>query len=287
MFGHNFYHGVIRKYIILFGNMFNDIDVTRFDSAGNAKQVIRVPIAYGPKEKYLVRLNQDPGLDKEAAIQLPRLAFEMLNVTPATNRGTNKLNRNVSCAAPNATNSFTTQFAPTPVDIEMALYGMFTFNEDAVQVTEQILPFFRPEFTHSVKLVDKMEQYYDIPTVYTGMSIEDTYESDFQTRRAIIYTYNFSIKGYVFGPTTNRGVIKRSEVHFVVPSANTTTGDVITDPTEGPQVNLRIQPGLLANGSPTSNSSASISITQIDGADNYGIAIDKFEYFDGQDRHNH
>jgi len=287
MFGHDYYHGVIRKYIIMFGNMFNDIDVTRFDNAGNAEQIIRVPIAYGPKEKYLSRIRQIPQDDRDIAIQLPRLAFEMLNVSPVTNRGVNKLNRNVSCASPDATNSFATQFAPVPVDIEMALYGMFTFNEDAVQVTEQILPFFRPEFTHSVKLVDAMEQYYDVPTTFTGMSIEDTYEADFQSRRAIIYTYNFNIKGYIFGPTTNKGIIKRANIHLVIPTANTTQGDVVTDPTEGPNVAIRVQPGLFANGSPTTNSASSVSITEIDGDDNYGIAIDKFEYFDGEDRHNH
>lgn len=267
--------------------MFNDIDISRFDSNGNVVKTIRVPIAYSPKDRYLARLRQDPGLDKEVAIQLPRLGFEMINVTPATNRGVNKLNRNISLASTTNNNSLVSQFSPIPVDIEMSLYGMYSFNEDAVQVTEQILPFFRPEFTHSVKLVAAMNEYFDVPTVFNGMSIEDGFESDFQARRTIIHTYNFTIKGYIFGPTTKRGIINRADIDISIPTANTTQGAVITNPNEGPNVTMRIQPGLLANGSPTTNSTASVAITQIGADDDYGIAIDKFEYFDGLDRHDH
>jgi len=263
----------------MFGNMFNDIDIQRFNKSGDAIQTIRVPIAYGPKEKFLARLRDDPSLNKEVAIQLPRLAFEVTNMTYAPERTLNKMQRNSSIGSGSNTNR--SQFTPVPYDINISLYGMFDNNEDAVQAVEQILPFFRPEWTNSVKLVPEIGDYYDIATVLNDMSIEDTYEADFQSRRAIIYTYNFTIKGYIFGPVSNKGVIKRTVLDFTASS-----GDGF-DLTEGPQSKIHLTPGLLANGSPTSNSSASVALSNITSNSNYGYAFDHWNYFDGKNRHNH
>jgi hypothetical protein len=122
-----------------------------------------------------------------------------------------------------------------------------------------------------------MGQFYDIPTVITGLSIEDTYEADFQSRRAIIYTFTFTVKGYIFGPVSNKGVIKRTVLDFA------------SDSTVGTPFNERVSltPGLLANGSPTANSSASIDTSSITANTTYGFAFDQENYFDGIDRHGH
>lgn len=276
MFGNeNYYHGVLRKYVIMFGNMFNDIDVVRYNNAGNAEKTIRVPIAYGPKEKFLVRLNTDPDLNRQVAIQLPRLSFEITNISYAADRGFNKLVRNVSQTSnPNVVKN---SFSPTPYDINFSLYAMFAHQEDAVQVVEQILPFFRPEWTHTLRLIPEIDDTYDIPTVLNDLSIEDTYEADFQTRRAIIYTFNFTVKGYLFGPLSNKGVIKRAIVDL---SANSIVG-------VPNNVRLDINPGLLANGSPTTNATASIATSQISANSDYGYTFEKEDYFDGIDRHGH
>jgi len=279
MFGHSYYHGAIRKYIIMFGNMFNDIKISRFDRNGNRVQIIKVPIAYGPREKYLARLTEDPNLNRPVAIQLPRLSFEITSMNYSPTRTLNKLQRNTAIGSTD--DILASQFAPVPYDINVSLYGMFANNEDAVQVVEQILPFFRPEWTNSVKLVPSMGQYYDIPTVLSDMSIEDTYDADYQTRRSIIYTFNFIIKGYIFGPVSNRGVIKRSITNLTIPSSNLVS---VTTSTEGPQVKITLTPGLLANGAPTSNSSASIPISQISSNSDYGYAFDKEDFFDGINR---
>lgn len=260
----------------MFGSMFNDIDVVRFNTSGVAVQSIRVPIAYGPKEKFLARLNQDPNLNRQVATQLPRLSFEITDMSYSPNRGLNKLQKNTAISSNN--NASVSQFTPVPYDINISLYGMFANNEDAVQVTEQILPYFRPEFTHSLKLVKETGHYYDIPTVMQGMSIEDAYEADFQTRRAIIYTFNFTVKGYIFGPTSNRGVIKRSTVDFNMPS---TLSPLATN--EAPSSRIKLSPGLLANGSPTTNSSASVAYSSVSANSTYGLAFDKFDFFDGID----
>lgn len=280
MFGQDYYHGVIRKYIIMFGNMFNDIDISRFNNSGTAIQNIRVPIAYGPREKFLARLNQDPNLDREVSIQLPRLSFEITDMAYAPDRTLNKLTKNTALGDNGS--SLRSQFVPVPYDINISLYGMFDNNEDAVQVVEQILPFFRPDWTNSVKLVPEMSEYIDIPTVLNGMSIEDSYDADFQTRRAIIYTFNFTVKGLIYGPVSKKGVIKRTILDFTAQDSNTAIGTE-----QGPHRRTTIQPGMYANGTPTANSSASIAITSINANNNWTYAFDDYDYFDGVNRHNH
>ena len=271
MFGQFDYHSAIRKYIIMFGNMFNDIDVVRYNNAGTAVQSIRVPIAYGPKEKYLARLRQDANIDREVSIVLPRLSFEITGFSYDSARQMNKQNRITSIGSGN--NSLRSGWAPAPYNIDISLYGMFANNEDAVQVVEQILPYFRPEWTNSVKIVPSLGIYVDVPTVLTGMSLEDTYEADFQTRRAIIYTFNFTVKGYIYGPVTNKGLITRTLVDFhIEPSANTSAYEA---------ERITLTPGLLANGSPTANSSASVDRSAISANSTYGFAFDTENFFTG------
>jgi hypothetical protein len=269
MFGHQYNHGVIRKYIIMFGNMFNDLVIVR--NKGNTEvQKFSVPIAYGPREKFLARLNQDPNLDRQVAIQLPRFSFEITAMSYASTRTLNKTIRNTSTNTD--ASKKTSQFTPVPYDFNISLYGMFSNNEDAVQAVEQILPFFRPEWTHSMRLIDSMNDYYDIPTVMESMTIEDSYEQGFTERRALIYTFNFVVKGYIFGPVTNKGIIKRTILDFYPD----------TDLTTKVQKKIDLTPGLLANGSPTSNSSASVAASLINSDDNYGYAFDSEEFFNTQ-----
>jgi len=271
MFGHGFYyHGIIRKYVIMFGNMFNDLRLTRYDSSGVIEQIMEIPISYGPKERFLIRLREDPSLNKKVAVQLPRLSFELLSVSYDSTRTFNKSFRNSSIGTTN--NELKTQFTAVPYNFEFALYGMFANNEDAVQVLEQILPFFRPEWTHSLKLIPEMGEYYDIPTVLTSVDMQDTYDSDFTSRRSIIYTWNFTVKGYLFGPISNRGIIKRTQIDF------STDTNVSTSPVES---RLILTPGLLANGQPTTNSAASVAASLINANSNYGFAFDSNNFFSG------
>ena len=279
MFGQFDYHSAIRKYIIMFCNMFNDIDVVRYNSAGTAIQTIRVPIAYGPKEKYLARIRQDANLDRGLAAVLPRLAFEITGFSYDSARAMNKQNRITSIGSGN--NALRSSFAPAPYNIDITLYGMFANNEDAVQVVEQILPYFKPEWTNSVKIVPSLGVYVDVPTVLTGIQMEDTYEADFQTRRAIIYTLNFTVKGYIYGPVTNKGVITRTITDFIIPSANTSTGAIVVNTSDFEAERVTLTPGQLANGSPTANSSASVDRSAISANSTYGFAFDTENFFTG------
>ena len=269
MFGHQFYHESIRRYIIMFGNMFNDIDIIRYNDNKEISRIIRVPIAYGPRDKFLSRIDTDPNLDRQIAIQLPRLAFEMTNISYDSTRALNKLTRNINLGE--SDDKLRGQYTPVPYNIDITLNAMFRYNEDAVQCMEQILPFFRPEWTNSIKLVDSIGDYYDIPTVLNSISIEDNYDSGFEDRRTIIHRMDFTIKGYIFGPITNKGVITRTIVNYKSDTPTTTaTSERDT-----------LVPGLLANGQPTTDSSLSISRDTISANSDYGFAFDKENFFTG------
>jgi hypothetical protein len=275
----HFYNGTIRKYIIMFGRMFNDIDVVRYNGT-EAVQTIRVPIAYGPSEKWLTRLDEDAGLNKSVAVQLPRLGFEMTSMTYDPSRALNKMHK--SSSASTYTNSVSSQYTPIPYNFNITLTGMFSFQEDAVQVTEQIIPFFRPEWTMSLKLMDSVPDYYDIPTILNNMSMEDTYEADFTTRRAIIYTWDFTVKGYLFGPTRNKGIIQRTVVDM---SINDTADPIGTE--VGPDKKITLIPGKTSANVATANTAEAVTYNTVKETDNWTYAFDNEDFFDGVNRHNH
>lgn len=269
MFGHQYYHQSLRKYVITFGNLFNDIIVQRFNKAGTRIQSIAVPIAYGPKEKFLARINANDNLDDDVAIQLPRMGFEMTGITYDPARKLAKTQKNRAIGTSN--DSLRTQFQSVPYNIDFALSIFVKNADDGVQILEQILPFFTPEFTPTVKMLPEMGINYDTPVVIQSVSIEDGYEGDFETRRALTYTLNFMLKGYILGPVTTSGVIKRVQID--------THSDINLDERQSRVV---VTPGLLANGSPTTNSSASIATSLISANSDFGIAEDFFFFTDGR-----
>jgi hypothetical protein len=269
MFGHQFYHQSIRKYVIMFGNLFNDISVSRLDANGNTLQRIAVPIAYGPKQKYLSRITQDPNLDREKAIVLPRIGFEMTSISYAGERKLSSTQRNVRVTTTDG-KKLNTQYTPVPYDINFQL-SIFSKNaDDGAQILEQILPFFTPEWTTTINVIPSMGIKMDIPTVLQNVSMEDTYEGDFETRRAIVHNLDFMVKGYIYGPVSNTGTINRSIVLLHDGLDNNTRTAVVT-----------MQPGLLANGSPTTNVNATVSKDSIFANNDYGFASTLNEYDDG------
>lgn len=270
MFGHTYYHSIIRKYIIMFGTMFNDIDVQRFNTAGERVQTLRVPIAYGPKEKFLVRLAQDPNFDRDVAISLPRMSFEIASMAYNSTRKLPSTQKNVYTFADKDKMKF--QYTPVPFDLNIALSVFVKNADDGVQILEGILPFFTPEWTNSVRLIPELDLTMDVPVVFNDISTEDTYEGDFSTRRALIHTLNFTIKGYLFGPVRSQGVIKR---------AITTTSIETTDGTSSRVSSITTTtPGLTANNTPTSDSNITLPPEQIDSDDNFGY-IENQQFFNG------
>ena len=282
MFGSQFYHQSLRRYVIMFGNMFNDIVVRRYDSANNNISAVAVPLAYGPKEKFLVRTTQDPDLNQPVAIQLPRMAFEMTTLNYDGQRRLVGSNRNVKVTTTDE-DKLDYNYMPVPYDLQFNLYAYVRNADDGAQILEQIVPYFGPEWTNSLRIIEKTGITIDVPTVLNTVSIEDTYEGDFNNRRALIYTFDFTVKGYFYGPTRRQGIIKRSQIDFGIVTANSGNKITLDDVSRtGRSSRIVITPGLLANGSPTTNSAASIPYNQIQADDDYGFCANTFFYTDGK-----
>ncbi len=256
----HFYNGTTRKYIAIFGSIFNKISITREDNNGTEIQRMIVPISYGPYQKFLVRLVQDPNLDQKAAITLPRMSFEITSMNYDGSRKVGSLQKLTLNTQSQIEGGRNFRYAPAPYNIEFNLYVMTKYSEDGTKILEQILPFFKPEYTTSVNLIDGLSPI-DIPLILNSVSVEDIYEGDFETRRSLMWTLSFTMKGFFFGPVKNKRVIK-----FVDNKIYTKLE--VTDPATS---RITVQPGLTANGEPTSNIDETIGYEQIEFDDDWGV----------------
>ena len=207
MLGTYYYHEIVRKTIISFGTLFNEIFIRHKDSAGSTYSEMKVPLAYGPSQKFLARLEQQADLNKPIAITLPRMSFEMTSIQYDSSR---KLGVTQTFKASDGTN-LKKVFMPVPYNIGFELNIFSKLNDDALQIIEQILPYFQPSFTLTVDLVSSIGEKRDIPVILDNISFQDDYEGSFEVRRALIYTLSFTAKTYLFGPIaqTSDGLIKK------------------------------------------------------------------------------
>lgn len=206
MFGQYFYHSHIRKTVAVFGTLFNNINVQRKDANGTSVNNIKVPLSYGPKQKFLTRLFEEPDLNApEVAIRLPRMSFEITGMQYDTSVKLNKMNTLVQ---PNVHGQSTIR-NPVPYIINFTLSVYAKNQDDALQVVEQIIPYFNPEYVVTIKEIPSLNISRDIPIVLQSVNYSDDYEGDFTSRRVLIYTLDFSMKTFFYGPITqNQGVIK-------------------------------------------------------------------------------
>ena len=213
MLGQQFYHETVRNVIVAFGTMFNNINIVRKDNNGTITQSMKVPLAYGPKQKWLTRLDADPSLGSAVAITLPRLGFEIGTVSDDLTRKLNRVQKKkkVKSSSSNA-NKLDTQFMPVPYNMDITLYAMAKNSDDALQIVEQILPFFQPDYTLTLNDMADMGIKRDVPIILNDVGYEDNYQGDFESRRAIIYTMGFTTKFYLYGPVTSSSVIKTVQV---------------------------------------------------------------------------
>lgn len=276
MFGQTWSHNTIRKYIILFGTLFDNIFINRENSAGAVVQTLKIPLSYGPKDKFLARINMDVGRDSAALNQpiatvLPRMSFELVTMSYAPDRKMNTINK-IHKVYTGDNNQIQYQYAPVPYDFTFQLNIMVKNAEDGTKIIEQILPYFTPEWTATVNLMNDINGKYDVPIVFNDISTEDTYEGEFTQRRALIHTLTFTVKGFLFGPTRRGEIIKDIDVNIRLAPSNTTP--IAANTLNTPSAAINIKPGMLANGSPTSNASLSVPYGDIDKNDNYGFLID-------------
>jgi len=212
MLGTTFYHGIIRNLIVAFGTLFNNIEITRKDSGNAVAQTIRVPLSYGPKQKYIARKQADPTLNVKVQATLPRMAFD---ITTFTYDATRKLSSTLRYTKPHPADAgkVIPVFVPVPYDIAMSLHIMVRNMEDGLQIVEQILPHFTPEFTVTLTELSDLNIKRDIPIVLQGISKEEEYEGDFSAKRVLTWSLDFMAKAYFYGAVNGDGtkVIKTSQ----------------------------------------------------------------------------
>jgi len=212
MFGTYFYNESMRRMTIGFGQIFNNIQIKRKDSNGNVTQSIRVPLAYAPKEKFLARLDQQASLDnREFAITLPRLSFELTGISYDASRKLTRVQKYKTVKSGIDGKVMNYNYVPVPYNVSYNLYSFTASAEAGLQIVEQILPFFQPDFTVTVNAVPELNIKRDIPIVLNSVNYEDTYSGDFSQRRAVIYTLGFTAKTYLFGPASTQKVIKETQ----------------------------------------------------------------------------
>ena len=216
--GQTYYHGAIRKTIVAFGRLFSDIKIAREGTDGVVAQVVAVPLAYAPKEKWLVRIDSDPNLNNHTYTSLPRLSFEITGYSYDSSRKTNKMNKVICNEESGMENPIRKSvFAPAPYNISINLYVLTKTQEDAMQILEQILPVFNPDYTLSINAVPEVNIVQDMPVILNSVTAEDTYDGDFETRRFVVHTLSFTIKTNIYGPVTDQGVILTSMANVSIP----------------------------------------------------------------------
>ncbi len=222
MLTNHFYHEIIRKTIVSFGTLFNNIEIQHTDKSGKTVSVIKVPVSYGPQQKFLARVTQ--GRDYQdgvgTTLTLPRMSFEVVGMNYDSTR---KVSTMQSFKSVNKkTKNLVKTFMPVPYNINMQLSILAKLNEDAIQILEQILPYFQPAFNLTIDLVDVIGEKRDMPITLEGIQMEDNYEDDFLTRRALVYTLSFVCKTYLFGPVNNSsdGLIKKVQTDYYSDTQN-------------------------------------------------------------------
>jgi hypothetical protein len=217
-----FYHEVLRKTVITFGTLFNNIKIKHKNNSDEITSVIKVPLAYGPTQKFLARLEQSPDLNKP--VQMTLMSFEFTGLTYDAAR---KSTTTQTFTAKSTVDGTETKkaYLPVPYNMQFELSIMTKLNDDMLQIIEQILPYFQPAYTMSIKLIESINEKRDIPVILENITMQDDYEGDFTSRRALIYTLRFTAKIYLFGPISSAtdNIIKKATFNYI-------SGDVSTSP---------------------------------------------------------
>ena len=250
-----FYNEILRRTIISFGTLFNNISIQHKDSSDSVASVVKVPLAYGPTQKFLARIEQSPDLNKPSAITLPRMSFEFTGLTYDPSRKVTTTTA-FTVKDPNDGSESKKTYMPVPYNMQFELSIMTKLNDDALQIVEQILPYFQPAYNLSVELVEAIQEKRDIPVVLENITMQDDYEGDFSQRRVLLYTLRFTAKTYLFGPSSSatKDIIKKATVSYL-------TGTDLSNTTR--EVSYSVVPRAIKNytGDPATTISADITTT--------------------------
>jgi hypothetical protein len=213
-----FYNEIFRSVIIGFGSLFNGIQIKKKDEGGDDFSVIKVPLAYGPTQKFLARLQQNPDLNHPTQMTLPRMSFEFTNLAYDPSRKSTKTQSMVITNVNGEEERKT--FLPVPYNMTIVLSVYTKLNDDMLQITEQIVPYFQPGYTIPIKFLGDYEEVVNTPVVLENIDMTDEYEGNFDTRRALIYTFTFTAKTMLFGPLTDvsKDIVKKVTIGYVAGS---------------------------------------------------------------------
>jgi hypothetical protein len=274
-----FYHEILRRTVISFGSLFNDIAIKHTNNNEQVVSVIKVPLAYGPTQKFLARLNQSPNLSKPIQITLPRMSFEFTGLTYDAARKSTTTQTFTAKSVEDGTET-KKAYLPVPYNMQFELSIMSKLNDDALQIIEQILPYFQPAYTMSVDLVETINEKRDIPVILENITMQDDYEGDFTTRRVLIYTLRFTAKTYLFGPVSSatKNIIKKASIGYIA-------GDSTSTPSR--EIVYSVEPRAIQNytGIVITNISKDITIntTLIEVNDASSISINTYLDLEGEE----
>ena len=230
----HFYNRTIRKIVVAFGSMFNDLQLVRYSKDGlTAHDITKVPLNYGAKEKYIVRINSDPTLTKSIATTVPRMSFDLTGMEYDSSRKQQTTLQNFAFGS----SKMKTQYAPVPYNFDFSLSIYVRNTEDGTQILEQILPYFTPDFTVTVDFIKEMDQLYDMPIMLNSVSSQVDYEGDFMNTRLIIWNLDFTAKAYIWppviSPDSNKGLILQANTNIYTDSTNLDAQKVFVDYANG------------------------------------------------------
>jgi len=267
-----FYNEILRKTIIGFGTLFNGLSIKQEGST------VKVPLAYGPTQKFLARLEQSPNLSQATAISLPRMSFEFTGLTYDSSRKVTTT-QTIAVKNPDDGTDIKKVFMPVPYNMQFELAIMCKLNDDALQLVEQILPFFQPQYNLTINLVSLINEKKDVPVVLENITMDDQYEGDFTSRRVLLYTLRFTAKTYLFGPVTSasKDIIKTASVRYLAGGSQSTQRDVT----------FAVQPRALKDYTDdvvtTVSEDIDASQKTINVADGTKITVNKFIDVDGEE----
>ena len=220
MLGPHYYNEAIRKTVIAFGTLFNNIEIQKVDpQTKTVLEVEKVPLGYGPKNKFLTRLEQNPEVGRKVAIQLPRLYFEMSGINYDATRKTSPIQKYRSVVNDNG-NEVRVQYVPVPYNMDFELGIIAKSQDDGLQIIEQILPYFQPNFNITLNFIPDMNEKRDVAIILNDINYEDDWEDDFMQRRSIVWTLNFTARSYIYGPFNQANIIRKATIYESVGDLN-------------------------------------------------------------------
>ena len=214
-----FYNQTLRKLTLAFGGLFDEIYVSKDTSDGKIERT-RVPLTYSGKEKFIRRINEASSISNNVKIEtlLPKMAFEMTNLQYDPTRKVNKMNKKFKSSLVNGETYTQEAYTEVPYNVQFSLYCFTRTVDDNLQIMEQILPYFSPEFIVTLKM-NELDTNVDVPIVLNATNMTEQYEGDMTTRRSVVSSFSFTAKAHIFSKVSGFGIIKEIDINILEDNA--------------------------------------------------------------------